>query len=243
VIRLTDLWRSYDVGGRAVHALAGVSERIEAGEHVAIMGPSGSGKSTLLNVLGCLDRPTAGSYELEGREVGSLAEAELALVRRQSFGHVFQAYHLVPRLDAAGNVELPMLFAGVPRADRPAAVAEALAAVGLAGRAAHRPSELSGGEQQRVAIARSIILRPKVLLADEPTGNLDSASGAQILDLLEALHRQGLTLVVVTHDAAVARRAGRVLVMQDGRVEARVPGRELTSVAEALASRPRAGTP
>ena len=243
MIRLTDLWRSYDVGGRAVHALAGVSERIEAGEHLAIMGPSGSGKSTLLNVLGCLDRPTAGRYELEGREVGGLDEAELALVRRQSFGHVFQSYHLVPRLDAAANVELPMIFAGVPRARRPAAVAEALAAVGLAGRAAHRPSELSGGEQQRVAIARAIILRPKVLLADEPTGNLDSVSGAQILELLEELHRQGLTLVVVTHDAAVARRAGRVLVMQDGRVAARVPGRELTSVAEALAARPAAGTP
>ena len=243
MIRLSDLWRSYDVGGRAVHALAGVSETIEAGEHLAIMGPSGSGKSTLLNVLGCLDRPTAGRYELEGREVGGLDEAELARVRRESFGHVFQAYHLVPRLDAAGNVELPMIFAGVPRAERPAAVAQALAAVGLAGRSAHRPSELSGGEQQRVAIARAIILRPKVLLADEPTGNLDTTSGGQILDLLDGLHAQGLTLVVVTHDPSVARRAGRVLVMQDGRIAARVPGRELTTVAEALAGRARAEPP
>jgi len=237
VIRLSDLWRSYDVGGRAVHALAGVTEHIEAGEHVAIMGPSGSGKSTLLNVLGCLDRPTAGSYRLDGREVGSLSEAELSLVGRQFFGHVFQAYHLVPRLDASGNVELPMLFAGVPRSERPARVEQALAAVGLEDRIGHRPSELSGGEQQRVAIARAIILRPRVLLADEPTGNLDSSSGGQILDLLDRLHGQGLTLVVVTHDPSVARRAGRVLVMRDGRVAARLPGRELTTLAEALAAR------
>jgi putative ABC transport system ATP-binding protein len=243
VIRLDDLSRSYDVGGRAVHALAGVSESIEPGEHVAIMGPSGSGKSTLLNVLGCLDRPTAGSYRLDGREVGSLSEAELALVRRQFFGHVFQSYHLVPRLDASANVELPMIFAGVPRAQRPERVAAALAAVGLADRSDHRPSELSGGEQQRVAIARAIILSPRVLLADEPTGNLDSASGAVILDLLDSLHARGLTLVVVTHDASVARRAERVLVMQDGRIAARVPGRELTSLAEALAARSRAGAP
>jgi putative ABC transport system ATP-binding protein len=237
VIRLADVWRTYDVGGRAVHALAGVSESIEPGEHVAVMGPSGSGKSTLLNVLGCLDRPTAGSYLLDGREVGSLSEAELALVRRQFFGHVFQSYHLVPRLDASANVELPMIFAGVPREQRPERVAAALAAVGLAGRSNHRPSEMSGGEQQRVAIARAIILSPRVLLADEPTGNLDSASGRQILDLLDQLHGRGLTLIVVTHDPSVARRAQRVLVMQDGRVGARVLGRELTTVAEALAGR------
>ncbi|MHC5209599.1 MAG: ABC transporter ATP-binding protein [Planctomycetota bacterium] len=234
MIRLADIWRTYHVGGRDLHALAGIDEHIQRGEHVSIMGPSGSGKSTLLNIIGCLDRPTRGSYVLDGREVAQLDEQELSAVRRTAVGYVFQAYHLVPRLDAAGNVELPMIVAGVPRADRRERVRAALDAVGLADRADHRPSELSGGESQRVAIARATIMRPRVLLADEPTGNLDRKAGQQVLDLLDGLHGQGLTLVVVTHDPEVARRAERVIILEDGRIARRMPGAELTTLAEAL---------
>jgi putative ABC transport system ATP-binding protein len=236
VIRLSDIWRSYDVGGRQLHALVGIDEHVRPGDHVAIMGPSGSGKSTLLNLIGCLDRPTRGSYVLDGREVAALDEEDLSRVRRESIGYVFQAYHLVPRLDAAGNVALPMVFAGVPLAERRTRAAEALASVGLAERAHHRPSEMSGGECQRVAIARATILRPAVLLADEPTGNLDSRAGGVVLDLLDRLHAQGLTLVVVTHDPAVARRAERVIVLRDGKIAHRLPGHDLTSLAASLAS-------
>ena len=218
MIRLEGVSRTYDVGGQPVHALVEVSEEIGAGEHVAIMGPSGSGKSTLLNVIGCLDRPSRGSYWLEGREVGGLDEAALTLVRRNTVGFVFQFFHLVSRLTAAGNVELPMIFAGVEPGERHERSARALKAVGLEERARHRPDQLSGGERQRVAIARAMVMRPRVLLADEPTGNLDTASGAQVLDLLDRLHGEGITLVVVTHDPGVARRAERVLLMTDGRV-------------------------
>jgi putative ABC transport system ATP-binding protein len=234
VIRLTGIWRTYHVGSSDVHALAGIDETIERGEHVAVMGPSGSGKSTLLNIVGCLDRPTRGSYELDGREVASLDEQQLSNVRRDAVGYVFQAYHLVPRLDAAANVELPLVVAGVPRAERRTRVAEALAAVDLADRAHHRPAELSGGECQRVAIARATILRPAVLLADEPTGNLDSAAGEIVLALLERLNGEGLTLVVVTHDPGVARRAQRVILLEDGRIARRLPGHALVSLSEAL---------
>jgi putative ABC transport system ATP-binding protein len=229
VIELRDVWRTYRLGGEDLHALAGVDEDIASGEHVAVMGPSGSGKSTLLNIVGCLDRPTRGTYRLEGREVGTLDEDELARVRRDVVAHVFQAYHLVERLDAAGNVELPLVFAGVePRERRERALA-ALATVGLERRAAHHPSELSGGERQRVAIARAIVTRPRVLLADEPTGNLDRASGRVVLDLLDQLHERGLTLVVVTHDTDVARRAQRVLVFEDGRIVRRLASSELSA--------------
>ncbi len=234
MIVLRGLRRTYRMGEEEVHALDGVDETIAAGEHVAIMGPSGSGKSTLLNVIGCLDRPTAGSYSLDGRQVAGLDEIELSAVRQQLIGYVFQSYHLVPRLSALENVELPLVFAGVSRAERRQRATAAIAAVGLADRAGHRPAELSGGQCQRVAIARATILAPRVLLADEPTGNLDSHSGAAVLELLESLNRGGLTLVVVTHDAAVARRAQRVLIMKDGRVVRRLAGRDLTSVAEAL---------
>jgi putative ABC transport system ATP-binding protein len=227
VIRLAHVSRVFALGGEQVHALDDVSEHIAAGEYVALMGPSGSGKSTLLNVVGCLDRPTGGSYRLEDREVGQLDDATLTDVRRHRIGFVFQSFHLVARLTAAGNVELPMVFAGVPRAERRERVRVALAAVGLEARAAHRPSELSGGERQRVAIARATVMGPRLLLADEPTGNLDSASGRQILELLERMHAEGLTLVVVTHDPAVGRRAGRVLVMSDGRIVRRVAGAAL----------------
>ncbi|HJQ84633.1 MAG TPA: ABC transporter ATP-binding protein [Candidatus Binatia bacterium] len=222
MIRLEHVSRVFRVGETTVAALADVSEHVAPGEHVAIVGPSGSGKSTLLNVVGCLDRPTAGRYVLGGQEVSGLDDAALTEIRRHRIGFVFQAFHLVPRLTAAENVELPMVFAGVARAERRARVAAELAAVGLASRAEHTPEQLSGGERQRVAIARAMIMRPRLLLADEPTGNLDTASGAQVLDLLEALRRDGLTLVVVTHDPNVARRADRIVVMVDGRIARRL---------------------
>lgn len=222
MIRLEQVARVFHVGDTDVHALADITEHIRQGEHVAIMGPSGSGKSTLLNVLGCLDRPTSGSYRLDGREVAQLDDAALTDVRRHLLGFVFQSFHLVPRLTATENVELPMTFAGVPRAERRARAAAGLAAVGLAGRTDHRPDQLSGGERQRVAIARAMVMQPRVLLADEPTGNLDSRSGAQVLELLDRLHDDGLTLVVVTHDPKVAQHADRVLVMVDGRIARRL---------------------
>jgi putative ABC transport system ATP-binding protein len=222
VIRLTNVSRVFAVGDTEVHALADVTEHIHPGEHVAIMGPSGSGKSTLLNVIGCLDRPTSGSYRLDGREVGQLEDAALTDVRRHLLGFVFQSFHLVPRLTAVENVELPMTFAGVPRRERRTRAAAGLAAVGLSARADHRPDQLSGGERQRVAVARAMIMQPRVLLADEPTGNLDSKSGTQVLDLLDRLHDEGITLVVVTHDPRVARHADRVLIMADGQVARRL---------------------
>jgi len=227
LIELTDVWRTYDVGGEPLHALREVDETFAAGEHVAIMGPSGSGKSTLLNVLGCLDRPTRGTYRLAGRVVGELAQSELADLRRHQIGFIFQSFHLVGRLDARRNVELPMTFAGVERRERRRRAEEALAAVGMAKRSAHRPSELSGGERQRTAIARAVVMGPRLLLADEPTGNLDTRSGRQVLDLLAALNADGLTLVVVTHDPDVARRADRVVTLVDGRIAGRVSGADL----------------
>jgi len=218
VIALEQVWRSYRVGDAEVHALAGVSLRVAAGEHLAVIGPSGSGKSTLLHVLGCLDRPTAGSYRFEGRDVGSVSEQERSLLRRHRIGFVFQFFHLLPRLSAAGNVEMPMLFAGVARHERRSRAERALAAVGLTPRAHHRPDQLSGGERQRVAIARAVVMGPSLLLADEPTGNLDRSSAREVMELLESMQRQGLTLVVVTHDPAIAERARRVVQMEDGRV-------------------------
>jgi len=227
VIRLEGISRSFDMGGRPVHALVEVDEEIAAGDHVAVMGPSGSGKSTLLNILGCLDRPSAGRYWLDGREVGSLDDAELTQVRRHSIGFVFQFFHLVPRLTALENVEVPMIFAGVAPSERRERAARALAAVGLAERIDHKPDQLSGGERQRVALARATIMGPRLLLADEPTGNLDSASGRQVLELLEAMNRDGLTLIVVTHDPKVAQRARRVLLLADGRIARRVAGADI----------------
>jgi putative ABC transport system ATP-binding protein len=216
VIELTGLGRTFQVGGRPVRALRDLELTIPDGDYVAIMGPSGSGKSTLLNLLGCLDRPTAGSYRLDGREVASLDEGALSLVRRHKIGFVFQAFHLVPRLTAAANVELPMVFAGMERSERARRVDRALAAVGLADRADHRPDQLSGGERQRVAIARAVILEPSILLADEPTGNLDTTSGEEVMALLERMNADGLTLVVVTHDPGIGRRARRTVRLRDG---------------------------
>jgi len=230
MIELEDIWRTYDVGGRPLHALREIQESVAEAEHVAIMGPSGSGKSTLLNVVGCLDRPTQGSYRLAGREVGDLSETELAEVRRHQIGFVFQSFHLVGRLDSRGNVELPMMFAEVPRAERRRRADEALASVGMDQRADHRPDQLSGGERQRVAIARALAMGPRVLLADEPTGNLDTRSGTQVLDLLDRLNDEGITLLVVSHDPNVARRADRVITLVDGRIVNRMKGREMGEV-------------
>jgi putative ABC transport system ATP-binding protein len=236
LILLKGISRSFDVGGQPVHALEDVSEEVQAGEHVAIMGPSGSGKSTLLNLVGCLDRPSSGSYSLEGREIGQLDDQELTSIRRHRIGFVFQFFHLVPRLTALENVELPMVFAGLPRAERQERSDHALRAVGLTGRAHHRPDQLSGGERQRVALARATVMRPGLLLADEPTGNLDTVSGKQVLSMLEQLNRDGLTLLVVTHDPAVARRAQRVLVLKDGRVVLRVPGARIREAVDLLSA-------
>lgn len=230
MIELAGIWRTYDVGGHPLHALHDVDEAIATGEHVAIMGPSGSGKSTLLNIIGCLDRPTQGTYRLAGREVGKLNEGELATVRRDLIGFIFQSFHLVPRLTALGNVELPMIFAGMPRARRLEKARHALTSVGMAERASHRPAQLSGGERQRAAIARAIAMGPRVLLADEPTGNLDSRSGGKVLDLLEQLNDAGITLIVVTHDPGVARRADRVLTLVDGQIVSRMRGSDLGDV-------------
>jgi putative ABC transport system ATP-binding protein len=228
MIELKEVCRTYQVGDQPLHALKDVSASIAGGDYVAVMGPSGSGKSTLLNIFGCLDRPTSGSYVLDGHEVGTLSESELSEIRRYKIGFVFQSFHLVPRLDAAENVALPMVLAGIPPEERRERVAAALDSVGLGRRARHRPAELSGGEGQRVAIARATVMRPRFLLADEPTGNLDSAAGGQVMDLLEGMNAEGLTLVVVTHDPNIGRRAGRVLVLHDGRVARKMAGRELS---------------
>ena len=218
MIALRGLTRHYQVGDQTVRALQDVSLMIPDGDYLALMGPSGSGKSTLLHILGCLDRPTGGTYSLDGREVGSLPENELAAVRSRKIGFVFQFFHLVPRLTAAENVELPMVLAGVRPAERRARVAKALAAVGLTDRATHRPDQLSGGQRQRVAIARATVMGPSILLADEPTGNLDRASGHEIIDLLERMNGGGLTLVVVTHDPEVGQRARHILKLVDGSI-------------------------
>ncbi len=216
MIRVRGLWRTYRLGGVPVEALRGVSFEIREGEHVAIVGPSGSGKSTLLHIMGCLDRPSRGSYRFDGHEVGGLDEEQRSRLRAHHIGFVFQFFHLIPRLSAIGNVEVPMLFAGLGRTERRERARQALEAVGLSHRLEHRPDQLSGGERQRVAIARAVVMGPRVLLADEPTGNLDRASAAEVMGLLRAMNRDGLTLVVVTHDAGVARQADRILRMEDG---------------------------
>ena len=218
-IELTGIERVFHLGDSEVHALRNLNLSISAGEYVAVMGPSGSGKSTLLNLLGLLDRPNTGLYRLEGRDVTTLSPDEQARVRSQRIGFVFQSFHLVPRLTAAENIALPMVLAGLPPAQRNGRVQQALKDYGLENRADHRPDELSGGQRQRVAIARATIMQPAVILADEPTGNLDRATGEEVIRLLEGLNARGVTLIMVTHDAALGARAHRQLLMEDGAVK------------------------
>jgi putative ABC transport system ATP-binding protein len=218
MIRLRGICRDYAVGDQVVHALDRVDLDVLPGEYLSIMGPSGSGKSTLLNVIGLLDRPSAGSYELAGHDVASLDDDHLAGLRQQQIGFIFQSFHLVARMTALENVELPMLLAGEAPKQRRERAAEMLANVGLGPRSSHRPDQLSGGERQRVAIARAIVMRPNVLLADEPTGNLDSKSGGEIIAILERLNTEGLALLVVTHDPSLGERATREIKMVDGRI-------------------------
>jgi putative ABC transport system ATP-binding protein len=217
LIELSGIERVFKLGDSAVHALAQLDLSIDAGAYVAVMGASGSGKSTLLNLLGLLDRPDAGSYRLAGRDVTTLSADEQAHVRREKIGFVFQSFHLVPRLTAAENIALPLMLAGMAPTERAHRVDQALSDFGLANRADHRPDQLSGGQRQRVAIARATIMQPAVILADEPTGNLDRTTGEEVVRLLETLNASGVTLIMVTHDAALGARAQRRIVMQDGR--------------------------
>ncbi len=219
MIKLEAVSREYQVGDQMVHALRDVDLQVSPGEYISIMGPSGSGKSTLLNVIGLLDRPTAGRYLLNGDDVTHLSDRQLADVRRNRIGFVFQFFHLVPRLSAAENIGLPLMLAGMEHQEREQRVNGALEDVGLADRADHRPDQLSGGQRQRVAMARATILKPEIILADEPTGNLDRHSGQEILALLEKLNAQGITLLIVTHDPEIGGRAGRRIRMVDGDID------------------------
>jgi putative ABC transport system ATP-binding protein len=218
MIRLSGIERTFHVGDETVHALRDINLTIAPGEYTSIMGPSGSGKSSLLNILGLLDRPNAGRYHLAGTDTTDLTDPQQADVRRHRIGFIFQFFHLVPRLSAAENVELPMVLAGVEPAERKRRVAVVLERLGLSDRAKHRPDQLSGGQRQRVAIARATIMKPAIILADEPTGNLDRASGKEVIDTIEELNRDGMTIVMVTHDPELGRRTRRQVSMQDGRV-------------------------
>ena len=216
VIELSDVRRSYHMGGETIHALNGVSLIVERNEYAAIMGPSGSGKSTLMNVIGCLDSPDAGSYRLNGQLVSRMGDAALARARNREIGFVFQTFNLLSRLTALANVEVPLVYGGVARRDRHARAQEALERVGLTDRMNHRPSEMSGGQRQRVAIARALVTEPSILLADEPTGNLDSTTGEDIMSLFDRLHAAGHTVLVVTHEQEIADHARRIIRLSDG---------------------------
>jgi putative ABC transport system ATP-binding protein len=219
MLELRQIHRNFQVGDQVVHALEDINLQIAAGEYVSIMGPSGSGKSTLLNLIGLLDRASSGQYLLRGEDVTTLSDIEQAETRNRQIGFVFQAFHLVPRLTAAENVELPLVLAAVPAEQRKLRVAETLESLGLTDRAHHKPDQLSGGQRQRVAIARATVTEPAVLLADEPTGNLDHKSGRDVINILESLNARGITLIVVTHDPEVGNRARRRIQMRDGRIE------------------------
>ncbi len=219
MIQLDNIQRTFQVGDQLIYALNNINLTINKGEYVSIMGPSGSGKSTLLNVIALLDQPSSGKYILNGRDVTQLNDDQLARVRRENIGFVFQFFHLIPRLTAAENIEIPMVLAGIAVKQRKQRIAEALAAVNLEQRATHRPDQLSGGQMQRVAIARAMIMRPEILLADEPTGNLDSKTGQEIIALLEKLNQQQVTLITITHDQAIGDRAQRCIHLIDGQIK------------------------
>ena len=226
IIEIHNLTKTYDMGATAVHALSEVDLCVATGEYVAIMGPSGSGKSTLLNILGCLDVPTSGSYALGNVLVSEMADDDLARIRNQEIGFVFQTFNLLPRANALGNVELPLIYSGLPARQRRERAAQALASVGLADRIDHRPNELSGGQKQRVAIARALVNAPSIILADEPTGALDSRTGDEIMDLFDQVHAAGNTILLVTHEEHLARRSRRIVRFRDGRIESDHPTEE-----------------
>ena len=219
LIETHDLWKTYVMGSEEIHALRGVTMELDSGEYVAIMGPSGSGKSTLMNLVGCLDTPSKGSYRLNGKQVGEMNDDELARIRNEEIGFVFQTFNLLPRATALHNVELPLVYGGVPAKERQGRARDALERVELGDRMLHRPNELSGGQRQRVAIARALVNRPSILLADEPTGNLDSKTGIEIMSLFDKLHQSGNTIILVTHEADVAVHAHRTIHLRDGQIE------------------------
>jgi putative ABC transport system ATP-binding protein len=219
VIRTYDLWKTYIMGDQEIHAVSGVDVEIKRGEYVAIMGPSGSGKSTLMNLIGCLDTPTKGEYYINGQLVSSMTDDELARVRNREIGFVFQTFNLLPRATALHNVELPLIYSGMPAEQRIERAKQALAHVDLAQRMYHKPNEMSGGQRQRVAVARALVNNPSILLADEPTGNLDTATGNEIMGLFARLHQQGNTIILVTHEHDIAMNAHRIVFIRDGKVE------------------------
>lgn len=226
VIEIEGVTKLYRMGAETVHALRGVNLKIHRNEYLAIMGPSGSGKSTLMNMLGCLDTPTAGRYEFSAKNVATMVDDELAEIRNREIGFVFQTFNLLPRSDALHNVELPLIYAGVPKQERLERARQALDNVGLADRLHHRPNELSGGQRQRVAIARALVTRPSIILADEPTGNLDSKTGVEIMNLFEQLYEQGNTLIVVTHEEDIAQHSRRIVRLRDGLIESDGPSQQ-----------------
>jgi putative ABC transport system ATP-binding protein len=219
IIRAEELWRTYQMGAEEIHALRGVTFMIQKGEYVAVMGPSGSGKSTLMNLIGCLDTPTSGTYVLRGKVVSEMDDDELAAIRNREIGFVFQTFNLLPRATALHNVELPLVYAGVPKEERLARAKQALEMVDLGDRVNHKPNELSGGQRQRVAVARALVMNPSILLADEPTGNLDSATGEEIMRLFGKLYEQGHTIILVTHEKDIADHARRAIHIRDGKIE------------------------
>lgn len=243
VIRVTGLEKEYDMGKVKVRALKGVDFSVTTGQFVAIMGPSGSGKSTLMNILGCLDRPSAGTYYLDNQDVSKKSDNDLADVRNRFIGFIFQTFNLLSRTDAMANVELPLIYRGMPAKERHQRATEALESVGLGERMHHRPNEMSGGEQQRVAIARAIAGDPKVILADEPTGNLDSRAGEEVMAIFQGLHTKGITLILVTHDPDIARHAERIVSVRDGRIVSDVPVEDRLDATEILANMPPAEVP